>query len=351
MKVPRSKLLFMVVSVVVLAFGVAACGGDSESSGSAEPGSMKAEEVTLGYVPPASENPIIQALIGGLEQKTEALGMTYKQYAGQFDTEAQIQGVRAALADGVDALSILPIDPKGIQPTLDEVRDADVPLIVNLTPEVKPFLTNFELNDEEAGYQVAQYVAETLKKENRECKVGIIEGIPTVPLHVKRNAGMASGAEDAGCEVLDKQVNKDDTAGGARPIAAGWATKYGSEMTGVLAYNDPSALGVTSVVSSDFSPQVSGFNGDPEGVKAVEQGRILVTMFEPVVLIGNGIAQSAYDNLVEGTEVPEEIWAEYELLDKETLKTFTRLEQQLASPMDVSWKDEGGKYIIRGSNE
>ena len=62
---------------------------------------------------------------------------------------------------------------------------------------------------------------------------------------------------------MERQVNEKDSADGALPIVQAWKTKHGNEMTGVLAYNDPSALGAVAARGGDFNPVVTGMNADP----------------------------------------------------------------------------------------
>ena len=108
-----------------------------------------------------------------------------------------------------------------------------------------------------------------------------------------RNVGMEKGAKAAGCTILEKQVNQQDNNSGALPIVQAWKTKYGSKMTAILAYNDPSAEGAIAAKSGDFQPIVTGMNGDPDGLAAVKNGSMFATGAVPNVELGEAMAQVA----------------------------------------------------------
>jgi len=353
--------LMACVGLLALSLAMSACGSDSTSSSSStgdataeETGSsapVKSTGITLGYVPATIENPILKAMAEAVELKGESLGLAYSQYGGVWDPQAQIEAIRAANSAKVDVLGVFPIDPSAIQGPLEQTHSEDIPVIAQASPDVPNVVTNIETNDQEAAKELAEYAAEALKEEGTPCAVGIIQGLEVVNILQNRNLGLEEGAKAAGCKILDKQVNQEDTSAGARPIASGWATKYGSEMTVVLAYNDPSALGASSARQGDFDPVITGMNGDPEGLEAVEQGRLLATMKEPVVPIGNVLAQVAYDTAVSKEEVPETIWLSYDLLDSETIKTHPTLAEELESPMSVAWEKQGDRYLATATQE
>jgi ribose transport system substrate-binding protein len=189
---------------------------------------------------------------------------------GQFDRRSD-HGVDSLVQRKVDAILIWPLDEKGIQPAFDRAREAGIPLFVIDSPGAKPFTANFQTDDYAAGVKLAKSAATKIKASGQTCAVGIIQGVSFVPILRARNAGLEAGAKAAGCKVLDKQVNTKDNVDTARAIVSTWRTKYGSQMTGILAINDPSALAALSAVSGSFKPSSPGTTGcderrpDPQG--------------------------------------------------------------------------------------
>lgn len=344
-------------AALALMVGVTACGGSSSTSESSSEGdggsstTVESTGVTLGYIPIAIENPIVKAMAEAVKIKAEALGMDYKEFGGPFDPQAQINAVRAASAANVDILAIFPVDPNAVRGALDQIKAGGTPVIVHASPEIEDVVTNIETDDRAAGEEIAKYAAEKLEEEGKPCKVGIIQGLEVAHVLHERNVGLEQGAKDAGCEILEKQVNQDDSAAGARPIASAWGTKHGADMTAILAYNDPSALGAIAARNGDFMPVVTGMNGDQEGLEAVEDGRMLATQFEPVVEMGATVAQLAYDSVINEEEVPAEVINRYQLLTKDTIEGHRTLEEELSSPMAITITQEGDQYVVSGKNE
>ena len=257
---------------------VALCVGLGASlSASAAPNSSRATGGTLAIIPAVAANPAQQAIVIGFKKQAKKLGYPSVMLGGEFDPQAQITAVNAAIQRKVAVLAIWPLDPKGIRPTLDRARSAGIKILTMWTPVAVGQASDFQYDEGPAARKVAALAAAKIKADGHTCKVGIIQGVPVVPILKARNIALEAGAKAAGCEVLERQVNEKDSADGALPIVQAWKTKYGSDMTGVLAYNDPSALGAVAARSGDFTPVVTGMNADPAALQAIRRGDMLAT--------------------------------------------------------------------------
>lgn len=301
-----------------------------------------AESFTLGYAGAVQANPNNKAVEDGIKAQAAALGMDVVVTDANFDANKQISDVQALVQQGVDALIIWPIDPQGIQPALDDARAADIPIIVQDTPDAGEVTSNFQVNNEQAAEQAAALVGETVGEGS---DVAIIQGLPIVGVLAARNEGFAAGAAAAGLNVVAEQVNEKDNADGARPIVDAWKSQFGATLKGILAYNDPSALGAASAVGGDFTPVVVGMNGDSDGVAAVKDGRLLATWdFRPVEL-GNGLAWAAHEVLT-GSTIPATVNVEMTKIDKATADSWRPIEDRLTAPMTVSIEDRAGEAYL-----
>ena len=274
-------------------------------SASAAP-SHRSAAPTFGIIPAVAANPAQQAIIIGFKNQAKKLGYPAVTLGGQFDPQAQITAVNAAIQRKVAVLAIWPLDPKGIRPTLDRARAAGIKVITMWTPVALGQASNFQYAEGPAAKEVAALAAATIKADGKTCKVGIIQGVPVVPILKARNIALEAGAKAAGCQILERQVNDKDSADGALPIVQAWKTKWGSEMTGVLAYNDPSALGAVAARSGDFSPVVTGMNGDPAALQAIEKGDMLATTTIPNPEMGNAMAYGGAQ-LLKGKKIASQL--------------------------------------------
>ena len=286
---------------------------------------------TIGWVPPTVA-PFEAAMRSGIQKQAKALGMDVIVAGGQFDPNVQITAVDSLVQRKVDAILIWPLDEKGIQPAFDRARKAGIPLFVIDSPGAKPFTANFQTDDYAAGIKLAKSAAAKIKGSGEACAVGIIQGISVVPILRARNAGLEAGAKAAGCKVLDAQVNTKDNVDTARAIVSTWRTKYGSQMTGILAINDPSALAALSAVSGSFKPLITGYNGDAINVDEIRRGQLFATAALLSPEIGNGMAYAAYQVLT-GKKVPSTIAAPYFALTAANVASYRGYTQRLKDPM------------------
>jgi ABC-type sugar transport system substrate-binding protein len=326
------------VALAVLAVSAAFVG-----SGSARPNAGS----TIAFIPPVLANPAIKALNDGIKLKAKQLGLDFQTIGGQYSPQAQIVAMDAAIQKKVAAILIWPLDPKGIQPSFEKAKAAGIPILAIWSPGVPNISANFQYNDGGSIQQIAKMAAAEIKRQGKECAVGIIEGIPVVNILNARNVGMAAGAKAAGCRILEHQVNQQDNSSGALPIVQAWKTKWGSKMTGILAYNDPSALGAVAAKGGNFQPIVTGMNGDADGLAAVKNGSLFATGAVPNVEVGEAMAQVA-SNILGHKPYPKTVWFSFQILTKANVGKYTPWSKRLAGPvMKIAFVKQGGKVFAK----
>ena len=330
-------------AAVLVALAALVASAALAGSGAAKPNATQ----TIAFIPPVIANPAIKALNDGIALKAKALGLNFETIGGQYSPQAQIVAMNAAIQKKVNMILIWPLDPKGIQPSFQKAKAAGIPILAIWSPGVPNVDANFQYNDQQAIQQIAMDAAAELKKEGKPCNVGIIQGIPVVNILNARNVGMAAGAKKAGCTILEQQVNQQDNNSGALPIVQAWKTKYGSKMTAILAYNDPSAEGAIAARSGDFQPLVTGMNGDPDGLAAVKNGSMFATGAVPNVELGEAMAQVAADKLA-GKPYPKEIWFNFEIINKGNVGSYKPWADRLkAGPLKIAFVKKGGKTFVQ----
>ena len=314
-------------------------------SGAAKPNA----QYTIGFIPPVIANPAIKALNDGIALKAKALGMNFETIGGQYSPQAQIVAMNAAIQKKVNMILIWPLDPKGIQPSFQKAKAAGIPILAIWSPGVPNIASNFQYNDSAAIEQIAKDAAAELKKEGKPCNVGIIQGIPVVNILNARNVrAWRPGAKAAGCTILEQQVNQQDNNSGALPIVQAWKTKYGSKMTAILAYNDPSAEGAIAARSGDFQPLVTGMNGDPDGLAAVKNGSMFATGAVPNVELGESMAQVASSCSGPQGLSRRTIWFNFEIITKDNVGSYKPWADRLtAGPLKIAFVKKGGKTFVQ----
>jgi ribose transport system substrate-binding protein len=95
----------------------------------------------------------------------------------------------------------------------------------------------------------------------------------------------------------------DDIAGGEKAMTQ--LLGKSPDIKGVIAYNDPSAIGAASAARSQGKPDLvlGGQNGGSDGLNAVKAGRETYTLKLDAPSMGKDFAWALYD-LKQGTKVP-----------------------------------------------
>jgi ribose transport system substrate-binding protein len=264
---------------------------------------------------------------------------------GEFNPQAQITAVNAAIQRRVAVLAIWPLDPKGIRPALDRARKAGIKVLTMWTSAPVGQLADFQYAEGPAAKKVAALAAAAVKKSGNTCKVGIIQGLPVVPILKARNDALAAGAKASGCQILEQQVNEKDSADGALPIVQAWKTKWGSEMTAVLAYNDPSALGAVAARSGDFQPVITGMNADPAAIQAIEKGDMLATTTIPNPEMGNAMAYAGAQILT-GKKVPKALFGKCDVVVKANASRYVPWAVRNRKALTVRFVPKAGTWYF-----
>jgi ribose transport system substrate-binding protein len=301
---------------------------------------------TVAFIPAVLANPAQQAIAKGFQNQARKLALSPAVLGGEFNPQAQITAVNAAIQRRVTVLAIWPLDPKSLRPTLDRARRGGMKILTIWTAGLPGATADIFYDETPAARRVAALAAQTIKRSGDECKVGIIQGLPVVPILKARNDALEAGARAAGCEVLERQVNQKDSADGALPIVQAWRTKYGSEMTAILAYNDPSALGAVAAATGSFRPVITGMNGDPAAIDAIRNGRMLATTTVPNAEVGNALAWAA-NQVIGRKKVPRSVSAQCDVLTRANLGKYVPWSVRNRRALTVKFVKQGSRWIVK----
>ena len=129
-------------------------------------------------------NDTFQTVIEGYAaQFAEDNGIEFVYADGRDDELKQMSDIENFIADGVDALVVVAVNPQGVDPIIDKAADAGIPLVfVNRNPfseddgsDIPDGVYYVGSNEIDAGIYQAQYVAETVGVD-AECGYVILMG-------------------------------------------------------------------------------------------------------------------------------------------------------------------------------
>lgn len=148
------KVLFVLL-VAVLCVGIVACSGGgqpsaspsaeqsvdvsaetsekpSESAETSSSGDTSSKEYKIAVVPKDSTNPWFVRMEEGVKKFAEDTGLNvFQKGPAETDAAQQVQVVKDLIAQGVDALCVVPHDPGAMEPALKEAMDKGIVVITH----------------------------------------------------------------------------------------------------------------------------------------------------------------------------------------------------------------------------
>jgi ribose transport system substrate-binding protein len=317
---------------------LSACGGDnnSSSSGSKSSGSgastapaanvkFESTETTvpegyaqpkpgkfhLAYLNPVGGNEFLHTLGEAMRLETKKLGGTYTELDAKGDVNTQVGQFDQLIAQKVDGIAVFALDPGSVAPAVKKAKRAGIKLVTidldfSANPNLQGFDTQVLQRRDEAAYLGAQQMS---KSAGSGASVGTVDFAVKVPSIVYSIDRGKFWAQKFGLKIAGNASNpSDDIAGGEKAMT----TLLGKfpDIKGVIAYNDPSAIGAASAARSQGKRDLTlgGQNGGSDGLEAIKAGRESYTMKLDSPSMGKEFAWALYD-LKQGTKVPTSVKA------------------------------------------
>jgi inositol transport system substrate-binding protein len=255
------------------------------------------------------------------------VGLTIVDAAG--DTAKQVGQVENFLAQGMDAVVILPVDTTATGPMTKAIVKAGKPLVyVNRKPEKLPKgVVYVGSKSIDAGVMNMEELGKAMGgKGNLAILIGELSDEP------------AHGRTDGIKQVVKEQfpnikVTREQTGHWKREsgktIMEDWLAS-GQEIDGVAANNDEMALGALQAIKAarkiDKIP-VGGTDGTHDALESMAKGELNNTVFQDPVAQGEEAVKAAY-LLVKKEPNPkmvdDNVWIPYQKITKENYKSFMK---------------------------
>jgi len=245
------------------------------------------------------------------------------------DTAKQVGQVENFLAQGMDAVVILPVDTTATGPMTKAIVKAGKPLVyVNRKPEKLPKGVAYVGSKSiDAGVMNMEELGKAMGgKGNLAILIGELSDEP------------AHGRTDGIKQVVKEQfpnikVTREQTGHWKREsgktIMEDWLAS-GQQIDGVAANNDEMALGALQAIKAarkiDKIP-VGGTDGTHDALESMDKGELNNTVFQDPVAQGEEAVNAAY-LLVKKEPNPkivdDNVWIPYQKITKENYKSFMK---------------------------
>ena len=266
---------------------------------------VSAEGLKFGYTCMDGTNPFFVTIENKMREMVEANGDELIAVDPANDVTKQIPMVEDLIVQNIDGMFMNPVDAEGILPALDQLKEANIP-IIGFDTEVADmsYLVSYAGSD---NYNAGKVCGEDLVKRCPDGGKIIVLDSPTMQSVTDRTNGFLDAIKESGVEF--NVVGQQD-AQGNQQVANEKATDLltaNPDVVAIFGGNDPTALGAYAAAdAAGVTPLIYGVDGSPD-VKALLKDTMLEgTGAQSPITIGKTIAETAYKWL-DGEEVEEYI--------------------------------------------
>lgn len=310
------RTISIVAAGAALALGLAACGSGSPGGGGAAGGG----DIKLGMSVSTLNNPYFVQLRKGAEEEAKTLGAQLTVTDAQNDASQQVNQVQNFTSQSMKAIILNPVDSDAAAPAVKTADRSKIPVIAVDRGVNGATVAQTVASDNVAGGKLA---AEELAKQiGEKGKVVILEGVPGTSAARERGQGFTEGIKAfPGIQVVAKQPADFDRTKGLDVMTNLLQSNPG--ITGVFAENDEMALGAIKALGAKAGKDVKvvGFDGTPDGLKAIQAGTLAASVAQQPQLLGKQAVQAAV-KAAKGEKVEATLAVPVKIVTKDNVSEF-----------------------------
>lgn len=360
----RKRWMSTATATGALAIALAACGSSSSSSSSSSPAphggtstassssaaasvpfssieqtaaasypTPKPKHLRLAYLNPEGGNEFLATLGNAMRLSAKKLGGTYTELDAGGDVNKQVSQFDQLIAQKVNGIAVFALDPKSLAPDVARAKKAGIHLVtidLNFASTSASSLGGYESQvwqrRDEAAYDTGKEMSK-LAPGGSMGTIDLIVKVPSIVFSIQRDDFWA---KKFGLSIAGNASNPtDDIAGGEKAMTQLLGQHSG--IKGVMAYNDPSAIGASSAAlsSGQTGLKLAGENGGSDALGAIKAGRETFSLKLDAPSMGKDWTYALYD-LSEGVKVPGTVKSGPPVVvDKSNVGSTISWEQQL----------------------
>ena len=268
-------------------------------------------------------NPAYEGARIGASRVANLMGCEINHYfpTNPDNTEEQAGLMERALGDGTDAIVLAPTHPSALDGTINEIKQADIPLVYFVSRsdaiEAQTFVTadNYSL-----AVAIADYLIDSLGGAGDFVIVG---GSPNSATSCPRIQGFLDSVTAHSDARVVAQCCRNYQRDNARLAIVDVLLNH-PRVDGVLSANDYMALGIIDALA-EFNRQSSiiGINAMPQAITAIKAGHMRATAAYDAMKM-SCIATHAAIRILGGKAVPPVVELPVELVDESNCDLWDR---------------------------
>ncbi|RUP64639.1 D-ribose-binding periplasmic protein precursor [Streptomyces sp. NP10] len=266
-------------------------------------------------------NPFFVQMKEGAQAEAEKAGIDLTVTDAQNDASQQANQLQNFTSSGVSSIIVNPVDSDAVGPGVRSANKADIPVIAADRGVNKADTATLVASDNVAGGKLA---ADALAdKLGGKGSIVILQGTAGTSASRERGAGFAEGLKAyPDVKVVAKQPADFDRTKGLDVMTNLIQSHPG--VTGVFAENDEMALGAVKALGSKAGKSVSvvGFDGTPDGLKAVEAGTLYASVAQQPAELGKIAVQNAV-KAAKGEKVASTVKVPVKVVTRENVADFS----------------------------
>ncbi|MGW0864536.1 substrate-binding domain-containing protein [Streptomyces koelreuteriae] len=266
-------------------------------------------------------NPFFVQIRAGAEAEAKKLGIDLTVTDAQNDASQQANQLQNFTSSGLGAIIVNPVDSDAASNSVKAADKADIPVIAVDRVVNNAKLDTLVASDNVAGGELAaKSIGEKLGGKG---KIVILQGQAGTSAARERAAGFEKGLKAfPGIQVVAQQPADFDRTKGLDVMSN--LLQAHPDVQGVIAANDEMALGAIKALGSKAGKSVSvvGFDGTPDGLKAVEGGSLYASVAQQPSQLGKIAVDNALKAL-KGKKVEETVKVPVKVVTKENVAGFS----------------------------
>ncbi|MGW0478844.1 ABC transporter substrate-binding protein [Nonomuraea sp. NPDC003214] len=290
-----------IAAVAVLATSaLAACGSGSTGGDAGSGGTGGVENAKVAFLMPdlastryeLQDRPLFEA-------KVKALCPTCSVIYQNADSDAakQQQQANSALAQGVKAIVIDPVDSAAAATIVKSAQSQGVPIIAYDRPiPATPADYYISFDNEKIGAMIGQSLVDHLKAEKAEGGLLQVNGSPTDAAAGLIKKGIHSAIDNSGFKLLAEYDTPDWQPEKAQTWVSGQITQFGDDIAGVVAANDGTGGGTIAAFKAAGKdvPPVTGNDAEVAAAQRIIKGDQYNTISKPIKIVAEAAADVAF---------------------------------------------------------
>jgi ribose transport system substrate-binding protein len=276
-------------------------------------GALSGAEKTIGVSVLTMNNPFFKEIADSIAAEAAKSGFKVIVVSGDFDVAKQQNQIKDFIVRKVSAIILCPCDSKAIGPAIREANAAGIPVFtadIACLDKKAEVVSHIATDNFLGGKMAAEAVVEATGGRGKAAILDYPE-VESVILRTRgfeeRLAEMKKANPEITLEVVAKLPGGGDKAKSLK--AAQDLLQSHPDLNAIFAINDPSALGAIAALDSAGKTGkviVVGFDGQPEGKKAIRDGKIYADPIQFPDRIGSETIKAVM-KYMEGKDVKKEI--------------------------------------------